>query len=136
MGRTPLWKMPPRTARIRGRIEMVGIEGTRPVHDRFEFEGTKMNAPCQCCGETADLKCGPSRFGAETWACAECWEPSITRPDGDEAEAVADFIRSYRIAKARGEELSRPVLDTGDSDVASHQNKTGGQSTPPESDNG
>ena len=60
----------------------------------------------------------------------------VTRPDGDEAEAVADFIRSYRIAKARGEELSRPVLDTGDSDVASHQNKTGGQSTPPESDNG
>ena len=170
--------------------------------------------PCQCCGETADLKCGPSRFGAETWACDGCWNPdhpsidaaspltetaiqsiledevycdrfegtyeygdavkrimalspsfdrtteafceianrasnfmdpdaaewmpsiykiaceaagedpwplleaagwkrdeltvSVTRPDGNEAKAVADFIRSYRIAKARGEELSRP----------------------------
>jgi len=33
---------------------------------------------------------------------------SVSRPDGDEAEAVADFIRSYRIAKARGKELTRP----------------------------
>lgn len=30
---------------------------------------------CQVCGETSDLKCGPSRFGAETWACKDCWEP-------------------------------------------------------------
>ena len=34
---------------------MVGVEGARSVHDRFEFEGTKMTGntkrgPCQCCG--------------------------------------------------------------------------------------
>jgi predicted RNA-binding Zn-ribbon protein involved in translation (DUF1610 family) len=45
---------------------------------------------CQVCGETADLKCGPSRFGAETWACKDCWEPegstvtSPTRQTGDQ----------------------------------------------------
>lgn len=31
---------------------------------------------CQCCGEEAELTCGPSRFGEETWACSECWNPS------------------------------------------------------------
>lgn len=41
--------------------------------------------------------------------CATTSHPSqVPRPDGDEVEAVADFIRSYRIAKARVEELTRP----------------------------
>lgn len=31
--------------------------------------------PCQCCGEVTKLFCGPSRFGDETWACDECWNP-------------------------------------------------------------
>lgn len=30
---------------------------------------------CQLCGEVAPLRCGPSRFGAETWACDSCWNP-------------------------------------------------------------
>ena len=30
-------------------------------------------AACQCCGTVAKLCSGPSRFGPETWACAECW---------------------------------------------------------------
>lgn len=32
-------------------------------------------APCQVCGEVADLTCGPSRFGDQTWACDSCWNP-------------------------------------------------------------
>jgi hypothetical protein len=35
-------------------------------------------AACQCCSTVAELSCGPSRFGPETWACADCWEPSST----------------------------------------------------------
>ena len=30
---------------------------------------------CQLCGEVAPLRCGPARFGAETWACDSCWNP-------------------------------------------------------------
>lgn len=36
---------------------------------------TERHGACQVCGETADLKCGPSRFGNETWACKDCWQP-------------------------------------------------------------
>jgi hypothetical protein len=39
------------------------------------LSSTDRHGLCQCCGETKDLKCGPSRFGAETWACADCWDP-------------------------------------------------------------
>lgn len=42
-------------------------------------------APCQCCGTVAELACGPTRFGPETWACAECWgndTVSVTSTDG------------------------------------------------------
>lgn len=39
------------------------------------MSGPKKTAPCQCCGEVAKLICGPSRFGEETWACDECWNP-------------------------------------------------------------
>lgn len=35
-------------------------------------------APCQLCGEVAPLTCGPSRFGPETLACDQCWNPSET----------------------------------------------------------
>lgn len=30
---------------------------------------------CQCCGEQTELTCGESRFGPETWACSDCWNP-------------------------------------------------------------
>ncbi len=30
---------------------------------------------CQVCGEAAPLRCGPSRFGDQTWACERCWNP-------------------------------------------------------------
>lgn len=40
-------------APLRERIE--ALERAAPVR----------NGPCQCCGEVADLKCGPSRFGPE-----------------------------------------------------------------------
>lgn len=33
---------------------------------------------CQCCGTETQLFNAPSRFGEETWACDECWNP-----DGD-----------------------------------------------------
>lgn len=33
---------------------------------------------CQLCGEVAPLRCGPSRFGSETWACEACWNPQET----------------------------------------------------------
>ncbi len=53
------------------------------LRDASAITSTGRRGPCQCCGETKDLKCGPSRFGAETWACADCWEPNgaITRPE-------------------------------------------------------
>lgn len=39
------------------------------------ISSTKRRGSCQVCGETANLKCGPSRFGNETWACKDCWQP-------------------------------------------------------------
>jgi hypothetical protein len=38
------------------------------------LEGLEVRvAPCQCCSQVRPLRCGPSRFGKETWACDECW---------------------------------------------------------------
>lgn len=31
---------------------------------------------CNVCSLIAPLRCGPSRFGPETWACEACWNPS------------------------------------------------------------
>jgi hypothetical protein len=60
--------------------------------DELEFQplfgcadsSTTRRGPCQCCGEVADLKCGPSRFGPETWACTVCWSPDTSPIRGDE----------------------------------------------------
>jgi hypothetical protein len=49
---------------------------------------TVRHAPCQYCGTVADISCGPSRFGPETWACTDCWGGPMTpaqrnSPGGD-----------------------------------------------------
>ena len=40
---------------------------------------THRRGACQLCGQISDLKCGPSRFGHETWACDECWNPGASQ---------------------------------------------------------
>jgi hypothetical protein len=47
-------------------------------HFAVSHSSTIRHGACQVCGEVADLKCGPSRFGAETWACSDCWEPGTS----------------------------------------------------------
>ena len=37
------------------------------------ISSTTRRGPCQCCSTMAELSCGPSRFGDETWACVDCW---------------------------------------------------------------
>lgn len=41
---------------------------------------------CQVCKEVKPLRCGPSRFGAETWACEACWNP-------DESSRLTSTLR-------------------------------------------
>jgi hypothetical protein len=50
-----------------------GYSGVRPHKERMQSGETI--GPCQCCGNVTPLICGPSRFGEETWACVECWNP-------------------------------------------------------------
>ena len=67
------------------------------------------HGPCQCCGETADLKCGPSRFGAETWACAECWEPSITAPPRESLDKSGDTLEQIKAVCDDNIHLGQPA---------------------------
>jgi hypothetical protein len=49
------------------------------LQQKIYFPMTKSKVGrCQCCGFVAQLFNAPSRFGEETWACDECWNP-----DGD-----------------------------------------------------
>ena len=57
---------------------MVGVEGARSVHDRFEFEGTQMNAPCPFCGGTVEptpawIDASALQAAREIIALSESW---------------------------------------------------------------
>jgi hypothetical protein len=79
-----------RPTNITARLAAPSLSSTAhatPVHDeRFPSAASidalpqTIRAACQCCSTVAELSCGPSRFGPETWACAECWagEPSTS----------------------------------------------------------
>lgn len=54
---------------------MSGIPITPSDNRISPISSTERRGSCQVCGETANLKCGPSRFGNETWACKDCWQP-------------------------------------------------------------
>ena len=73
-------------ATLEGRVcnDVAWFDGITTLHDFCDLtlngpdDGSPVSSTqraCQVCGETSDLKCGPSRFGAETWACKDCWEP-------------------------------------------------------------
>jgi hypothetical protein len=48
-----------------------------------EFAPAKRVAPCQCCSQVRPLRCGPSRFGEQTWACDECWADAPAQRGGE-----------------------------------------------------
>jgi hypothetical protein len=56
--------------------EIPDAEALWEAIDRPLFLETFKVGACQCCSTVTHLICGPSRFGEETWACDECWNPA------------------------------------------------------------